>query len=191
MNSMPPSAAALTPEQQSEIEELRAEPCETLRAVAPGMERHLHVAHPVLDHGFVRVVDYMGDDAAIVQAARVSYGRGTKAVSSDEGLIRYLMRHHHSTPFEMCEVKLHVKLPIFVARQWIRHRTANVNEISARYSVLDREFYVPAPEVVASQSKVNAQGRGDALEGEAAARVLDRLREGAARAYDDYEALLG
>ena len=181
----------LTPEQQSEIEALRAAPRETLRAVAPGMERHLHVAHPVLDHGFVRVVDYMGDDAAIVQAARVSYGRGTKAVSSDEGLIRYLMRHHHSTPFEMCEVKLHVKLPIFVARQWIRHRMANVNEISARYSVLDREFYVPAPEVVAAQSSVNAQGRGEALSGEGAARVLDRLREGAGRAYDDYEALLG
>ena len=102
--------------------------------------------HPVLDHGFVRVVDYMGDDSAIVQAARVSYGRGTKAVTSDEGLIRYLMRHWHSTPFEMCEIKLHVKLPVFVARQWIRHRTANVNEISARYSILDREFYIPAPE---------------------------------------------
>ena len=189
MNSMPPQP--LTPEQQAEVEALRADPRPTLRATAPGMERHLHVAHPVLDHGFVRVVDYMGDDAAIVQAARVSYGRGTRAVSSDEGLIRYLMRHRHSTPFEMCEVKLHVKLPIFVARQWIRHRMANVNEISARYSVLDREFYVPAPEHVAVQSKVNAQGRGEALEGEAAARVLDRLREGAAQAYDDYEALLG
>ena len=187
----PPQPDRLTPEQRAEIEAARAEPQPTLRAVAPGMERHLHTAHPVLDHGFVRVVDYMGDDAAIVQAARVSYGRGTKAVSSDEGLIRYLMRHHHSTPFEMCEVKLHVKLPIFVARQWIRHRMANVNEISARYSVLDREFYVPAPEVVAAQSAVNAQGRGEALTGEAAARVLDRLREGAARAYDDYEALLG
>ena len=168
----------LTPEQQSEIEALRAAPRETLRAVAPGMERHLHVAHPVLDHGFVRVVDYMGDDAAIVQAARVSYGRGTKAVSSDEGLIRYLMRHHHSTPFEMCEVKLHVKLPIFVARQWIRHRMANVNEISARYSVLDREFYVPAPEHLAAQSATNAQGRGEALEGEEAARVLDTPARG-------------
>jgi thymidylate synthase (FAD) len=180
----------LTPEQQAEIEALRDAPRETLRAVSPGMERHLHVAHPVLDHGFVRVVDYMGDDAAVVQAARVSYGRGTKAVSSDEGLIRYLMRHHHSTPFEMCEIKLHVKLPLFVARQWIRHRTANVNEISARYSVLDREFYVPAPEHLAAQSSVNAQGRGEALEGEEAARVLAMLRDGAARAYDDYEAML-
>ena len=193
MTAMPPSPEPdrLSPEQRAEIEAQRADPQPTLRATAPGMERHLHVAHPVLDHGLIRVVDYMGDDAAIVQAARVSYGRGTKAVSSDEGLIRYLMRHHHSTPFEMCEVKLHVKLPIFVARQWIRHRMANVNEISARYSVLDREFYVPAPEHVAVQSKVNAQGRGEALEGEAAAHVLDRLREGAARAYDDYEALLG
>ena len=93
----------------------------------------------MLDHGFVRVVDYMGDDAAIVQAARVSYGRGTKSVRNDAGLIRYLLRHRHTTPFEMCEIKLHVKLPIFVARQWIRHRTANVNEYSARYSRLDRE----------------------------------------------------
>ena len=192
MTAMPPSPEAdrLTPEQRAEIDAQRAEPRPTLRAVAPGMEAHLHVAHPVLDHGLIRVVDYMGDDAAIVQAARVSYGRGTKAVSSDEGLIRYLMRHHHSTPFEMCEVKLHVKLPIFVARQWIRHRMANVNEISARYSVLDREFYVPAPEHLAAQSATNAQGRGEALDGEEAADVLDRLREGAARAYDDYEAML-
>jgi thymidylate synthase (FAD) len=107
---------------------------------------------PVLDHGFVRVVDYMGDDAAIVQAARVSYGQGTKHARDDSGLIRYLMRHWHSTPFEMCEIKLHVKLPVFVARQWIRHRTANVNEYSARYSILDREFYIPAPDALAAQS---------------------------------------
>ena len=100
----------------------------------------------MLDHGFVRVVDYMGDDGAIVQAARVSYGRGTRRVQDDAGLIDYLMRHRHSTPFEMCEIKYHVKLPIFVARQWIRHRTANVNEYSARYSVLDKEYYLPAPE---------------------------------------------
>ena len=112
----------------------------------------LFQAMPVLDHGFVRVIDYMGDDAAIVQAARVSYGRGTRRVSEDAGLIRYLMRHRHSTPFEMCEIKYHVKLPIFVARQWIRHRTANVNEYSARYSILDREFYIPAPEHLAAQS---------------------------------------
>ena len=180
----------LSPDQQAEIDALRASPRETLRAVSPGMERHLYLAQPVLDHGFVRVVDYMGDDAAICQAARVSYGRGTKAVSNDEGLIRYLMRHWHSTPFEMCEVKLHVKLPVFVARQWIRHRTANVNEYSARYSILDREFYIPAPEQLAAQSVQNNQGRGEALGADEAARVLDWLKSDAARAYDHYEAMI-
>ena len=180
----------LTPEQQAQIDEDRSTPRPTLRAVSEGMERHLYVAHPVLDHGLVRVIDYMGDDGAIVQAARVSYGRGTKAVSNDEGLIRYLMRHWHSTPFEMCEVKFHVKLPVFVARQWIRHRTANVNEYSARYSILDREFYIPAPEQLAAQSKVNNQGRGEVLSGDEAQRVLDLLREDATRAYDHYEDML-
>ena len=180
----------LTPEQQAEIDEARATPRPTLRAVSEGMERHLYVAHPVLDHGLLRVIDYMGDDSAIVQAARVSYGRGTKAVSNDEGLIRYLMRHWHSTPFEMCEVKFHVKLPVFVARQWIRHRTANVNEYSARYSILDREFYIPAPEQLAAQSTVNNQGRGAVLSGEEAQRVLDILREDAMRSYDHYEGML-
>jgi thymidylate synthase (FAD) len=180
----------LTPDQLAQIEAARAAPRPTLRATAPGMEAHLYVAHPVLDHGFVRVIDYMGDDAAIVQAARVSYGQGTKAARDDAGLIRYLMRHWHSTPFEMCEIKLHVKLPVFVARQWIRHRTANVNEYSARYSILDREFYIPAPEHLAAQSSVNNQGRGAALEGEEAARVLDWLKSDAMRAYDHYEAML-
>ena len=180
----------LTPDQQAQIDEDRSAPRPTLRAVSEGMERHLYVAHPVLDHGLVRVIDYMGDDGAIVQAARVSYGRGTKAVSNDEGLIRYLMRHWHSTPFEMCEVKFHVKLPVFVARQWIRHRTANVNEYSARYSILDREFYIPAPEQLAAQSKVNNQGRGEVLSGDEAQRVLDLLREDATRAYDHYEDML-
>lgn len=180
----------LTPEQQAEIDDARANPRATLRAVAEGVERHLYVAHPVLDHGLVRVIDYMGDDSAIVQAARVSYGRGTKAVSNDEGLIRYLMRHWHSTPFEMCEIKLHVKLPVFVARQWIRHRTANVNEYSARYSILDREFYIPAPENLAAQSTVNNQGRGEVLQGDEAQRVLDILREDSMRSYDHYEAML-
>ena len=180
----------LTPEQQAEIDEARATPRQTLRAVSEGMERHLYVAHPVLDHGLLRVIDYMGDDSAIVQAARVSYGRGTRAVSNDEGLIRYLMRHWHSTPFEMCEVKFHVKLPVFVARQWIRHRTANVNEYSARYSILDREFYIPAPEQLAAQSTVNNQGRGAVLSGEEAQRVLDILREDAMRSYDHYEGML-
>jgi thymidylate synthase (FAD) len=181
----------LSPEQQAEIEELRAQPRQTLRAVSDGMETHLYKAIPVLDHGFVRVIDYMGDDAAICQAARVSYGKGTKSVQNDEGLIRYLMRHWHSTPFEMCEVKLHVKLPVFVARQWIRHRTANVNEYSARYSILDREFYIPAPEHLAAQSVVNNQGRGEQLTGEEAARVLEFLKADSARAYDHYEEMIG
>jgi thymidylate synthase (FAD) len=180
----------LTPEQQAEIAEARSVSRPTLRATADGMEKHLYVAHEVLDHGLVRVIDYMGDDAAITQAARVSYGRGTKAVQNDEGLIRYLMRHWHSTPFEMCEVKLHVKLPVFVARQWIRHRTANVNEYSARYSILDREFYIPAPENLAAQSTVNNQGRGALLQGDEAQRVLDILRDDAMRSYDHYEAML-
>ncbi len=180
----------LTPDQIVEIAAARATPRPTLRAVSDGAEAHLYLAHPVLDHGFIRLVDYMGDDAAIVQAARVSYGAGTKHVQNDDGLIRYLMRHWHSTPFEMCEIKLHVKLPVFVARQWIRHRTANVNEYSARYSVLDREFYIPAPEQLAAQSVVNNQGRGAVLQGEEAARVLDLLKGDANRAYDHYEAML-
>ena len=120
----------LSPEQTAEIEELRSTPQPTLRATVPGMEAHLYKAYDVLDHGFIRVIDYMGDDAAITQAARVSYGKGTKAVSNDEGLIRYLMRNWHSTPFEMCELTLHVKLPVFVARQWIRHRTANSDAVN-------------------------------------------------------------
>ena len=180
----------LTPDQQAEIDALRAAPRQTLRTVSEGMEAHLYNAIPVLDHGFIRVVDYMGDDAAICQAARVSYGKGTKSVQNDEGLIRYLMRHWHSTPFEMCEVKLHVKLPVFVARQWIRHRTANVNEYSARYSILDREFYIPAPEHIAAQSVVNNQGRGEALTGAEAARVLDILKTDSERSYDNYQAMI-
>ncbi len=167
-----------------------AETFPTGRATVPALEARLGVAIPVLDHGFIRIVDYMGDDAAIVQAARVSYGAGTRTARDDAGLIRYLMRHWHSTPFEMCEIKLHVKLPVFVARQWIRHRTANVNEYSARYSILDREFYVPAPEHLAAQSRVNNQGRGEVLEGEEAARVLAILRGESDRAYDQYEAML-
>ncbi len=180
----------LTPDQQAEIDALRAAPRQTLRAVSEGMEAHLYNAIPVLDHGFIRVVDYMGYDAAICQAARVSYGKGTKSVQNDEGLIRYLMRHWHSTPFEMCEVKLHVKLPVFVARQWIRHRTANLNEYSARYSILDREFYIPAPEHIAAQSVVNNQGRGEALTGAEAARVLDILKTDSERSYDNYQAMI-
>ncbi len=180
----------LTKEQEAELKELRETQNQTRRVTVPALEDILYEAVPVLDHGFVRVIDYMGDDAAIVQAARVSYGRGTKQVRLDAGLINYLMRHRHTTPFEMCEIKYHIKLPIFVARQWIRHRTANVNEYSARYSVLDKEFYIPAPENLAAQSDSNRQGRGEVLQGEEAARVLDLLREDAARCYGHYEEML-
>ncbi|MEL6336212.1 MAG: FAD-dependent thymidylate synthase [Pseudomonadota bacterium] len=180
----------LSAAQAQEIAEARAEGAETRRAVAPGIEPYLYEAVPVLDHGFVRVIDYMGDDAAVVQAARVSYGKGTKTARDDAGLIRYLMRHWHSTPFEMCEIKLHVKLPVFVARQWIRHRTANVNEISARYSILDREFYVPAPEHMAAQAVSNRQGRGEVLDAATAEQVRRLLTDDAARAYDHYEEML-
>jgi len=176
----------LTDAQGAEISAARAAEARTLRPTVPALEALLYTPLPVLDHGFLRVVDYMGDDAAIVQAARVSYGRGTKRVQDDAGLIRYLMRHRHSTPFEMAEIKWHVKLPIFVARQWIRHRTANVNEISARYSVLDREFYIPAREALAAQSADNRQGRGALLDGEEAEEVLRLLREDAARCHDHY-----
>src|ERR1700742_3009231 len=180
----------ITPEQQDEIKALREQSAPTRRAVAPGLEAILYEAIPALDHGFVRVVDYMGDDAAIVQAARVSYGRGTRKVSDDKGLIRYLMRHYHSTPFEMCEIKYHVKLPVFVARQWIRHRTANVNEYSARYSVLDKEFYIPAADQLAAQSSNNRQGRGDVLTGDEAAQVLDLLKHDAEQTYRNYAWML-
>ena len=180
----------VTPAQRADIDALRASEHQTRRATVPALEEILYEPIPVLDHGFVRVMDYMGDDGAVVQAARVSYGKGTKKVQEDRGLINYLMRHRHTTPFEMCEIKYHVKLPIFVARQWIRHRTANVNEYSARYSILDNEFYVPAPENLAAQSSMNRQGRGQVLEGAAAERVLGLLREDAERAYAHYEDML-
>ena len=181
---------SLTDAQLAEIAAQRESRTETLRPTVPALEAMLYQAIPVLDHGFVRVIDYMGDDSAIVQAARVSYGRGTRRVSEDAGLIRYLMRHWHSTPFEMCEIKYHVKLPIFVARQWIRHRTANVNEYSARYSILDREFYIPAPEQLAAQSASNRQGRGDVLQGDEATHVLNLLRQDAMQTYDHYAEML-
>jgi thymidylate synthase (FAD) len=184
------SGMTLTPEQEAEIVALRAETRPTMRATVPALEEILYRPIPVLDHGFIRVIDYMGDDSAVVQAARVSYGKGTRKVSEDRGLINYLLRHRHTTPFEMCEIKYHVKLPIFVARQWIRHRTANVNEYSARYSILDREFYLPAPDQLATQSASNRQGRGELLEGAEAARVLDLLREDALRVYEHYEEML-
>jgi thymidylate synthase (FAD) len=186
----PARPARLTAEHQAEIAAERGTSRPTRRATVPALEEILYEALPVLDRGFVRVVDYMGDDGAIVQAARVSYGRGTRRVSEDRGLINYLMRHRHTTPFEMCEIKYHVKLPIFVARQWIRHRTANVNEYSARYSILDNEFYIPAPEHLAAQATTNRQGRGAVLEGAAARRVLDLLREDSARAYAGYATML-
>jgi thymidylate synthase (FAD) len=180
----------LTTEQRQEIEVQRTETRQTRRATVPALEAILYEPLPVLDRGFIRVIDYMGDDGAVVQAARVSYGRGTRRVSEDQGLINYLMRHRHTTPFEMCEIKYHVKLPIFVARQWIRHRTANVNEYSARYSILDNEFYLPAPEHLAAQTTTNRQGRGAVLDAAAAQRVLDLLRKDAERAYVDYTELL-
>ncbi|MBH63767.1 MAG: thymidylate synthase (FAD) [Alphaproteobacteria bacterium] len=180
----------LSPEQEQEIEAQRAEVHETRRVVSPELEKILYQALPVLDHGFVRVIDYMGDDAAIVQAARVSYGKGTRTLRSDAGLINYLLRHRHTTPFEMCEIKYHVKLPIFVARQWIRHRTANVNEYSARYSILDNEFYMPAAEHLAAQSTSNRQGRAGLLTGPEADRVYELLKRDAEQAYADYAEML-
>ncbi len=180
----------LTSEQKKEIQEQQSQSNSTKRVTSPELEKVLYEAIPVLDHGFIRVIDYMGDDSSIVQSARVSYGKGTKKVSTDEGLIKYLMRHRHSTPFEMCEIKYHVKLPIFIARQWIRHRTANVNEYSARYSILDKEFYLPAKEQLAAQSQSNRQGRGNVLQGKQAEEVLNILKDDATRTYDNYEKLL-
>jgi thymidylate synthase (FAD) len=181
---------ALDDTAQAELAAQRADSFTTRRATVPALEDVLYQPLSVLDHGFIRVIDYMGDDSAIVQAARVSYGKGTKKLREDEGLIRYLMRHRHTTPFEMCEIKFHIKLPIFVARQWIRHRMANVNEYSARYSIMDREFYMPAPAQLAAQSTQNRQGRGDVLEGAEAARVLQLLRDDSMNAYDHYEEML-
>ncbi|WP_312930918.1 FAD-dependent thymidylate synthase [Agrobacterium cavarae] len=178
--------SVLSNEQKLQIQQSREASAPTRRIVSPGLEEILYEAMPVLDHGFVRVVDYMGDDSAVVQAARVSYGRGTRQVSEDRGLISYLLRHWHTTPFEMAEIKLHVKMPIFVARQWIRHRMANVNEYSARYSILDREFYIPAPEQLAAQSVQNRQGRGNVVGPAEAERILELLKEDSQRSYDHY-----
>ncbi len=180
----------LTSEQKKEIADQQSQKNVTKRVTSPELEKILYEAIPVLDHGFIRVVDYMGDDTSVVQSARVSYGKGTKKVSTDEGLIKYLMRHWHSTPFEMCEIKYHVKLPIFIARQWIRHRTANVNEYSARYSILDKEFYIPEKKQLSAQSKINRQGRGDLITGKQADEVLNILKDDATRTYDNYEKIL-
>jgi thymidylate synthase (FAD) len=173
-----------------QLADIKAQRFSTGRATVDALEEILYEPIKVLDHGFVRVVDYMGDDSAVVQAARVSYGKGTKKVSQDQGLINYLMRHRHSTPFEMCDIKLHIKLPIFVARQWIRHRTASVNEYSARYSILDKEFYIPEPQHLAAQSDVNNQGRGHVLVGDEAEHVLGLLKQDSLQAYSHYQEML-
>jgi len=183
-------SASLSLVQKQSMDELLEETHSTKRATSPGMESILYQAFPILDHGFVRVIDYMGDDSAIVQAARVSYGKGTKKVNEDQGLINYLLRHRHTTPFEMCEIKFHVKMPIFVARQWLRHRTANVNEYSARYSVLDKEFYIPTPDNLAAQSTTNRQGREEVLTGMDAERVLHFLKDDALTSYKHYQDMM-
>jgi thymidylate synthase (FAD) len=163
----------------------------TKRVISPALEEILYHEDKVLDHGFIRVIDYMGSDSSIVQAARVSYGKGTKQVSKDKGLINYLLKNKHTTPFEMCEIKLHVKLPIFVARQWIRHRTANVNEISARYSILDHEFYLPDVDNISIQSQTNKQGReNQSLSFEKTNKVLEILKSDAQNCYNNYLSLI-
>ncbi len=181
---------ALTQTQTDEIDALQTQTHPTHRDISEGLEEVLYKAFPVLDHGFVRVIDYMGNDSAVVQAARVSYGKGTKKRTEDRGLIQYLLRHAHTTPFEMCDIKFHVKLPLFVARQWIRHRTASVNEYSARYSILDKEFYIPSADHLAVQSSTNRQGRGETLSPEYSQHVMNLLREDADRSYAHYEELL-
>lgn len=143
-----------------------------------------------LDHGLVRLVDYMGNDNAIVQAARVSYGEGTKTLNDDQGLIRYLMRHSHTTPFEMVDFKFHIKAPLFVTRQWLRHRTASVNEISARYSVLKDEFYIPETKYIKGQSKTDKQCRHGSFGDDVSQRMQDRIRLTSGIAYDEYKQLL-
>lgn len=162
---------------------------ETLkRASIPKLDEILGIQFKILDHGFIRVIDYMGSDSSITQAARVSYGVGTKQVSEDIGLINYLMKHKHTTPFEMCEIKFHIKMPIFVARQWIRHRTANVNEYSARYSFMKDDYYVPNSNNVAEQSKTNKQGRNpnSKLTHEARFEVIQEIEEISKKSYDAY-----
>ena len=184
------AGASLLPTQMAEVSDLRSKTYKTHRATVSELEELIALPIKVLDHGFVQVMDYMGNDSAVVQAARVSYGNGTKQKRDDAGLIRYLMRHWHTTPFEMCEIKFHIRLPIFIARQWIRHRTASVNEYSARYSILDKEFYIPDPEQIASQTTSNGQGRSEVFSAEEAVRVIELLREDAERCHGDYRWLL-
>ena len=175
-------------EQLAEISQLRTQSNQTIRPVSLELEKVLYQPFEVLDHGFVRVIDYMGNDDSVVQSARVSYGSGTKKVNADKALINYLMAHRHTTPFEMCEIKFHIKLPIFVARQWIRHRTASVNEYSARYSIVEDEFYIPNPQHLSAQSKVNHQGRDEnkILNSGEQKRVLELLKHDTTNAYKDY-----
>jgi len=176
---------------QAELNEVLQIKNTTKRATVPALEEILYKPIKVLDHGFVRVIDYMGDDSAVVQAARVSYGRGTKKSLQDKGLINYLMRHRHTTPFEMCDIKFHIKLPIFIARQWIRHRTASINEYSARYSILSNEFYLPDRENLTPQSSTNKQGRSsEALPEDIALRVLSTIKEDSLRCYKNYVAMM-
>ncbi len=176
---------------QAELNEVLQIKNTTKRATVPALEEILYKPIKVLDHGFVRVIDYMGDDSAVVQAARVSYGRGTKKSLQDKGLINYLMRHRHTTPFEMCDIKFHIKLPIFIARQWIRHRTASVNEYSARYSILSNEFYLPDRDNLTPQSSTNKQGRSsEALPENIALRVLATIKEDSLRCYKNYVAMM-
>ena len=175
---------------QIEIEKLRKNNFSTKRVTVQGLERQLYKSFKVLDHGFVRVIDYMGDDSSIVQAARVSYGKGTKKLNQDKNLINYLISHRHSTPFEMNEIKFHVKLPIFVARQWIRHRTANVNEYSARYSILENEFYIPKNKDLKPQSRLNNQGREGELELEEVKEYSKIIKDNSKLSFENYAQLL-
>ncbi len=175
---------------QNEIDNLRGQAFSTRRVTVKRVEQILYKTFKVLDKGFVRVIDYMGDDSSIVQAARVSYGKGTKKINQDKSLINYLLSHRHSTPFEMNEIKLHIKLPIFVARQWIRHRTANVNEYSARYSILDREFYLPSLKNFQQQSEINNQGRGKKVEIDEAKEKLNLIKTNSNTNFDIYSCLL-
>ena len=177
-------------EQKLEIEKVRKINFSTRRVTVTKIEKILYKSFKVLDHGFIRVIDYMGDDSSIVQAARVSYGKGTKKLNQDKSLINYLISHRHSTPFEMNEIKFHIKLPIFVARQWIRHRTANVNEYSARYSILDREFYIPKNRDLKPQSKTNNQGRSGKLESEDVKFYSKLLKENSIKSFENYSLLL-
>jgi thymidylate synthase (FAD) len=159
--------------------------------VVPAAEEILDKEFPVLDKGFVRLVDYLGGDARIVQAARVSYGEGTKSYREDAALIDHLLRNEHTSPFEQVVLTFHVKLPIFVARQWVRHRTARLNEISGRYSVMKDEFYVPSAAAVALQSEENRQGRAsEPASVELTAETLERLESGQKAAYADYEEMI-